>query len=218
MTISNKKSAKQTKFPTREIAVYIIFIAVALLIAVGLGGCKGPKELAAKTKVRTDVKEHEEVKVSDKSTARSDSSFVTTIEEIERKTTEFEARLITYDTEKPVIPETGRPPVASELIYSNKTNADKKLTESAKGASSRRQENDIEIDHKRKMRAIKDSAVAESQKQPVKKETYGAFWWVRLLPFIALALWAVYKFYLPDKLKKIFKSLKNKLLCQKKDL
>ena len=52
MTTSNKKNAKQVRFPTREVAIYIIFIAVALLIAVGLSGCRPQKEIIVKTEFR----------------------------------------------------------------------------------------------------------------------------------------------------------------------
>jgi len=147
--------------------VYIIFIGVALLVAVGLGGCRGQKEPVTKTeyveKIKIDTlmrEQRDSVYIREK----GDSVYVYRYKYIDRYRVKIQRDTVAK-TDTVIVLQTSKP-----------------------------------------------------QKQPVKKETFGAFRWVRLLLFIALVLWIVYKFYLPDKLKKIFKSLKNKLLCQKKDL
>ena len=43
-----------------------------------------------------------------------------TIDEIENATEEFEARLVVYDTDKPVDEKTGKPPAKSELYITNR--------------------------------------------------------------------------------------------------
>lgn len=156
------------------------------------------EKVKAKTEVKTSLHEKDDVKITDKSTTKTDSSLIKIVEEIERKTEEFEARLLTYDTEKPADPGTGRPPVASELIYTNKTSADKKLTENVKKENSEVQKNDIQIDYKHEIRRVIDSVMAENRKTITKTEsktgsgTYW-YWWVLIGAGLTVLIYYIFR-------------------------
>lgn len=60
---------------------------------------------------------------------KSDSVSIHSLEQIEKLTSDWEARLRTYDTSKPIDKETGNPPLSSELVVTNRSTTDKQLTE-----------------------------------------------------------------------------------------
>lgn len=60
---------------------------------------------------------------------KSDSVSIHSLEQIEKLTSDWEARLRTYDTSKPIDKETGNPPLSSELVITNRSTTDKQLTE-----------------------------------------------------------------------------------------
>lgn len=182
-----------------------IFIALLTFLLSGCGFTKWITEeyrnekTKTKTEVKTDVKENTDVKVTDKSTVKTDSVTIKALDLIEKLTEEWESRLKTYDTSKPVDPGTGTPPLASELIITNKNTADKKLTESVNVSSSRRQENDIEIDYKREMRRVIDSVMAENKKLITKTETetrtgVSWYWWMLIGAGIVVIIYLFFKF------------------------
>ncbi len=72
------------------------------------------------TKVEKSTEQAVETKIVDKSTVAEEKKLKKTIEEIEKAIEEFEARLIIYDTDKPVDEKTGKPPTKSELFITNK--------------------------------------------------------------------------------------------------
>ena len=97
------------------------------MMLIFLVGCKTTvktvKENAVtntQTKVEKSTEQAVETKIIDKSTVAEETKHKKTIEEIESATEEFEARLITYDTDKPVDERTGKPPTKSELFITNK--------------------------------------------------------------------------------------------------
>ncbi len=151
------------------------------------------------TDVKTDDKEKEEVKISDKSTFKTDSTNIKSLQLIEKLTAEWESRLKTYDTTKPVDPTTGTPPLASELTITNKNISDKNLTENIKISSSLLQENDIEVDYKKEMRRFMDSTMAENRKLITNYETKTTkgvkwFWWVLFGSVVTVLIYCAVRF------------------------
>lgn len=182
---------------------------VILLIAFLLSGCGFTKWITeeyrnektkTKTEVKTDVKEKTDVTITDKSTVKTDSSNIKALDLIEKLTEEWESRLKTYDTSKPVDSITGTPPLSSELIITKKNQADKKLTESVSQNTSRNQKNDIEIDYRKEIRRVIDSTMAENKKLITKTETetknrtgLAWYWWMLIGALIPMGFGVAWK-------------------------
>ena len=66
---------------------------------------------------------------SESTVTKSDSVSNQSLERIEKLTSDWEARLRKYDTDKPIDSETGTPPLSSELVITNRSTTDKQLTE-----------------------------------------------------------------------------------------
>lgn len=70
---------------------------------------------------KTDQSKNESLKVTDKTEKVTHKSLV----QIENETTELETRINEYDTDKPIVPGTNKPPVKKETITTNKKLAKK---------------------------------------------------------------------------------------------
>ena len=97
-----------------------------LLISITLLACRTTKsatENTTKTTQQTD-------------SSKTDVRFVEkNLEQIEEQTGEWSAKLTTYDSTLPMDKITGKPPVKSELLITNKTHAVIKTTEKVKSKS-----------------------------------------------------------------------------------
>ena len=116
---------------------------------------------SSETTLATEVQKKTEVKESgktiDKSTSELDSSAQKYLERIEKLTAQYEARLRTYDTSKPIDPATGTPPIASDLIITNKTDKSKETNQGEVSQTKILKNSDIEIDFKFQLQQRIDS-------------------------------------------------------------
>jgi len=97
-----------------------------LLISITLLACRTTKsvtETTTKTTQQTDSSKTD-VRLEEKS-----------LEQIEKQTGEWSAKLTTYDSTLPMEKTTGKPPVKSELLITNKTHAEIKTAEKVKSKS-----------------------------------------------------------------------------------
>ena len=103
---------------------------ILLLIAITLLACRTTKS-ATQTTTETTTKTTQQ---SDSS--KTDVRFVEkNLEQIEKQSGEWSAKLTTYDTTLPVEKATGKPPVKSELLITNKTKKEIKTAEKVKSKS-----------------------------------------------------------------------------------
>ena len=97
---------------------------IFLLIAITLLACRTTKSATENTTV-TETKTTQQMDSS-----KTDVRFLEkNLEQIEKQTSEWSAKLTTYDTTLPVEKATGKPPVKSELLITNKTHEEIKTTE-----------------------------------------------------------------------------------------
>lgn len=83
----------------------------------------------SRTEITKNSDEKQSVTRTENTVNKSDSVSIQSLEQIEKLTSDWEARLRTYDTSKPINAETGTPPLSSELFISNNRTVDKQLTE-----------------------------------------------------------------------------------------
>lgn len=96
-----------------------------LLFVIVLSGCSSTKKvekakvnesIASNLEAKTDQSKNESLKVTDKTEKVTDKS----LSKIENETTELETRIMEYDTDKPIVPGTNKPPLKKEKIITNK--------------------------------------------------------------------------------------------------
>jgi len=153
----------------------ILFLALALLIS-----CAGTKKVtknnvAQKQQTQTEVSKNTEVTEKatavDKTTLKTDSSGVKALALIEKMTEDFEARLKQYDTTKPIDPQTGKPPLVSELEINTRTTTDKNCTNTQTTDLKRQQQKETAVDWNRTIDQKIDSAFASKSKTTDKSRT-----------------------------------------------
>jgi hypothetical protein len=101
-----------------------------LLISITLLACRTTKSVTENT-TESRTKTTQQLDSS-----KTDVRFVEkNLEQIEKQTGEWSAKLTTYDTALPVERTTGKPPVKSELLITNKTQTEIKTAEKVKSKS-----------------------------------------------------------------------------------
>ena len=145
----------------------------------------------------TEVKESG--KTVDKSTGLIDSSAQKYLAQIEKLTAQYEARLRTYDTSKPIDPKTGTPPIASYLTITNKTDNSKETNQGEASQTKSVQNTDIETEYKLELQQRIDSLLkvnADLRSVTESKETPVNNWWKWLLIGIVIPVlaWFIVKF------------------------
>ena len=181
----------------------ILFLALIIL-----AGCSGTKkittsDLKSNIDTKTEVSKNTEVKESgktvDKSTAVVDSSAQKYLAQIEKLTAQYEARLRTYDTSKPINPKTGTPPIASDLTITNKTDNSKETNQGETSQIKKAQNTDVEIDYKLELQQRIDSLQkvnANLKSNTESKEVPVSYWWFWILIgiLIPVLVWFIVKF------------------------
>jgi len=181
----------------------ILFLALIIL-----AGCSGTKKITTSDvkstiDTKTEVSKNTEVKESgktvDKSTAVVDSSAQKYLAQIEKLTAQYEARLRTYDTSKPINPITGMPPIASDLTITNKTDNSKQTNQGEASQTNKSQNTDIETEYKLELQQRIDSlqkANAKLTSNTESKEVPVNYWWFWVLIgiLIPVLVWFIVKF------------------------
>lgn len=182
-----------------------MFYSMFLIVLVS---CKPGEKLKTENdqalKTNTEVSKKTEAtqtgNTSDQSKYKADSSAVRTQELIEKLTAEWEARLRTYDTSKPTNPDTGTPPLASELVMTKRNTADKKLTENVNTTTSQSAEMDKQTEWRNTVKQWLDSAMQANSRTisntTSETKATGWPWWAWMLTGAALLAltWAVVRF------------------------
>ena len=142
---------------------------ILLLIAITLLACRTTKS-ATQTTTETTTKTTQQ---SDSS--KTDVRFVEkNLEQIEKQSGEWSAKLTTYDTTLPVEKATGKPPVKSELLITNKTKKEIKTAEKVKSKSL--------AEHKISVKS------ESSKKEKTHNSEQSSQWWVWILVGIGIPI------------------------------
>ncbi len=179
-----------------------------LLLIVFLTACSGIRntnksDVKSNIDTKTEVSKNTEVKESgktvDKSTALIDSSAQKYLAQIEKLTAQYEARLRTYDTSKPIDPKTGTPPIASDLTITNKTDNSKETNQGETSQTNKSQNTDIETEYKLELQQRIDSLQkvnANLKSNTENKEVPVSYWWFWVLIgiLIPILVWFIVKF------------------------
>jgi len=138
---------------------------ILLLIAITLLACRTTKsvtETTTKTTQQTDSSKID-VRLEEKS-----------LEQIEKQSGEWSAKLTTYDTTLPPDKITGKPPVKSELLITNKTHVEIKTTE--------------KVNSKSLAKLIISVKSESSKKEKTHNSEQASRWWVWILVGIGIPI------------------------------
>lgn len=145
---------------------------IFFLILLFLVGCKTTVKsvkdkavILTETKVEKSTVQATEAKVTDKSIVAEEAKVKKTIEEIEKATEEFEARLVVYDTDKPVDEKTGKPPTKSELFITNKKASGSTAKKSEIGSNTIVSNSDIKMSQEATIKINSDSLTNINEKK-----------------------------------------------------
>lgn len=152
----------------------IILIIAFLLLSVG---CKSKYELTTENRERSGRIEQTNTIESEQVQQDTTGSHVKEVERIrqEDRETETEVKVTEYDTSKPVVAETGKPPVLRETVTTKKEkqkgreNVSEKETEST--AATTRSDRTTEI-----QQDIQDSKELDSNSREIRKRKSGGIW------------------------------------------
>lgn len=152
-----------------------------LLFVIVLSGCSSTKKVE-KTKVnesiattvdsKTDQSKNESLKVTDKTEKNTDKSLV----QIENETNEFETRITEYDTDKPIVPGTNKPPLKKEKIITNKR-LSKKDTKSLDNSTKKSSSDAVYTSQVEASMKVLQSQNAKLIAETNSKETKSVTWW-----------------------------------------
>lgn len=146
----------------------LIWFLILLLVF----GCKTTeKSVKDKAVTQTETKvdkssvQSTEAKATDKSIVAEEAKVKKTIEEIEKSTEEYEARLVVYDTDKPVDEKTGKPPTKSELFITNKKASGSTAKKSEVGTNTIVSNSDIKMSQEATIKINSDSLTNINEKK-----------------------------------------------------
>lgn len=153
-------------------------IAWTIIIAAGIAlfmatGCKATKT-TSKQEIKAETETRAQVTTDGKATAKSEteSDRESTYRVNDASDTETTSTTITYDTSKPVLPETGRPPIASEqTVKTTRVNVTDKAG-TVKETSTQKTTADMKVEQKTKV----DQDKAEIEKKQETRRTRQPTW------------------------------------------
>ena len=179
----------------------IILFLVLILIS-----CSGVKK-STKTDVKSDLKTNTEVSkessstgifdLTKNSTSAIDSSDIKALQLFELWKKNYQANVKTYDTSKPIVPGTNKPPIASETIITNIESNDKNLQENSKSEMSKTEIQQLEasfrIQYESKIDSLQNVIDQRSDNSSSKEKPPNNWWkWLIVgfcIPFVLLIIW-----------------------------
>ncbi len=198
----------------------IAFVCVLMFIV----SCAGTKKVE-KQQAKADIKIETQVQkttdqtqtgtVTDKTISSGSSNSQKSQELIEKETGEWESRLITYDTSKPLDSLTHKPPVASELVQTNKKVKDKKSTGTDNLMISASEVKDVVKAYTALLQQKNDSLSrvnATLQSKATTTTTTKSNWWIWMIIgiFIPIGIQLAWRFTPLGKLSFIFNKIFSK--------
>lgn len=175
----------------------ILLLALILLV-----GCKSQKKLTEDVNqnqaVNTEVSKTAETKTDLTNSVKSDKQTDISTGKIETETNDLETRTTIYDTDKPIVAGTNKPPVKEETIITNRKQIDNKTQSFDKSSD----KTEIGMHYKASLISEIDSLKqikASLTSKATIKETANSNWWKWFLAGIAVAIiaylawWVAYK-------------------------
>jgi len=174
------------------LALTVLFIFFACSSTKKVTETETKQSVKSETEVSKALDVKTELQVTDKSEKFTDKEIQT----VEKLTDLWEKNVTEYDTEKPIVPGTNKPPVKSETIYTNTKQHDKKdvLKEHIK------LKNDIVIDSTAILKSRNDSLQKVKDKlahDTLLEETSSdksLLGWIVLVLFVGIIIFVIWKF------------------------
>ena len=171
-----------------------------LLFVIVLLGCSSTKKvektkvnesIASNLEAKTDQSKNESLKVTDKTEKVTDKSLT----QIENETNELETRITEYDTDKPIVAGTNKPPVKAEKVITNK----KLSKKDTKSLDNSKEKTTSDADYTARMEASMKLLQSQNAKliaETNSKEMKSVTWWRWFLAgmCIPLGIGALVKF------------------------
>lgn len=152
-------------------AIYILVLLSVILI-----GCRAPKNTTTDTRVKEQKDIQNNIKLSQDSAVYE--TIARAIQTAINERLNISLKQTKYDTDKPIDPETGKPPIKEEndINLTKETNA--QITENTNGTKARRSSSEL-VDKS------KDKSKSESSEK-TKTET-GLKWWQKMFVVIGVS-------------------------------
>lgn len=171
------------------------------------------QKLQSNTEVSKENSGTENAELKKNSTSAIDSSNIKALQLFETWKKNYQANVKTYDTSKPIVPGTDRPPLASETTISNIESTDKNLQENSKSEFSKSEMQQLEANFKKQYESKLDSLseVNTSLKSKVteaEKKLSNWYWWMIIGAIIVIGIQLAWKFTALGKLSFLLQKIK----------
>jgi len=201
-------------------SLYVEFIIVLVILV--FTGCAGSKKVE-KSKLDTSIASNTDVnkKTDETSSVKTEASGETatskSTQSTENKSKESETKNTKYDTSKPIVPGTGKPPVAEETVNTTTeiSNKDMKIIEDLTSKFN------LQVEENKHLKQAYDSLLNTKLSQKANtesKETPVSNWWKWMLSgvVITIVLQLAWKFTPLGKLSFFFNKIFSKFAISNK--
>jgi len=170
----------------------ICAIYIALLLTLSLTGCAGTKKLE-KSKIdssvasNTNVTKKTDVEQTGNLTDKSEKTQDKKSESTENKLKIKETKVTDYDPSKPVVPGTGKPPVARETITTEREDTQK----SDKAQETLTLQLNLQVNYTKQLKQTIDSqnsVISKLKAKEEKKVTTSSCWWKWLITGLTIGI------------------------------
>jgi len=201
-----------------------------LLLIILLASC-APAKKVTKTNVTQKLQTNSEVKnenslkesgeLKKNNTSVIDSTNIKVLQLFENWKKNYQANTKIYDTSKPIVPGTNRPPLASETTISNIESNDKNLQENSNTKFSKSEIQQLEANFKKKYDSKLDSITkinTSLESEVTEKTTQANNWWKWFLAGICICILfqLAWKFTPLGNLSFIWQKIKGKFVTSNK--
>jgi len=172
-----------------------------LLLIILLSGCSTLKKSEKETtkisvKNNTEIKSDSEAKTSGSTIDKTNQVISTVISSVDIDSTEMNIKIVDYDTNKPVIESTGKPPVLRETTISKRNHIRHQSLISNTGTVNKDIKSNYTIllkSHRDSLNSVNTSLISNSRS----KESYSGFAWYKWLILgigVSGLIWLIFKF------------------------
>jgi len=140
----------------------------------------------SKASLTKDIQLNTDSTKTDKSKTNNENTVDKSFDQVSSQSGNITGTLKMYDPTKPIDPLTGKPPLVSELDFTNKTQTDNTVTENVKTGSKSEIINDIKTAVKKGLDVKIDSAaeskvISDQKALTTKSRTSNNWWWIIIL-------------------------------------
>ena len=160
---------------------YIVIGILMLLVCLAFFSCKAPKDTALQTKQKEDKNIVNDLQLN--YDAKLNEAISQALEKAIREKLNIKVNQVKYDTDKPIDPETGKPPIKEETNVDLTKETEEDIKENMESQTSQSEELDIKDKGKQHIK---------TQNELNEEITTSPSWWQKLISGIvltALGIW-----------------------------